>query len=99
MRTLMRVQVETEAGNRAIKDGTLPKVIQSTLERLKPEGAFFTTLDGARTAYFVFDMAEPSQIPAIAEPFFMELNAKVDFYPAMNVDDVQKGLQNLPPMS
>jgi hypothetical protein len=38
-------------------------------------------------------LSEPSQIPAIAEPFFQELGAKVTFTPVMNFDDVQAGLQ------
>lgn len=41
----------------------------------------------------VFDMKDPSEMPVIAEPFFTELNAKVDFCPVMNADDLQKGLK------
>jgi hypothetical protein len=91
---LMRVQMDATAGNHAIKDGTLPKVFQSTMDHHKPESAFFTTLDGMRTAYFVFDMTDSSQIPSIAEPFFIGLNAKVDFFPVMNADELQRGLQS-----
>jgi hypothetical protein len=41
----------------------------------------------------VFDLKDPSEIPGIAEPFFMHLNAKVDFCPVMNAEDLQKGLE------
>jgi hypothetical protein len=95
MRTLMRVQMDTEAGNRAIKDGSLGKAIQSTLEQLHAEAAYFTTLDGQRTAYVVFDLHESAQMPVIAEPFFMGMMAKVDFTPVMNAEDLQVGLQNM----
>jgi len=94
MRMLLRVQMDTETANRAIKEGTLPAVLQSTLERYKPEAAYFATHEGARAAYLVLDVADPAQIPVIAEPFFMNFKAKVDFFPAMNADEVQKGVQD-----
>ena len=95
MRMLMKVQMDTAAANRAIGDGTLPKLLRSTMEHLKPEAAYFTTSDGARTGYLVFDLTDPAQIPAAAEPFFMELQAKIDFVPVMSAEDVQTGLQSL----
>jgi hypothetical protein len=33
---LMKAQLPTEAGNRAIKDGTLPEIIRKTLEAGRP---------------------------------------------------------------
>jgi hypothetical protein len=36
-----------------------------------------------------------SGIPPFAEPFFRELNANVELAPAMNGDDLQKGLSQL----
>jgi hypothetical protein len=95
MRMMMRVQVDSAVGSKAIKDGTLPRVIQSTMERFKPEAAYFTSVDGQRTGYFVLDIADVSQIPMIAEPLFMELEAKIDIIPVMNAEDLAKGLQLL----
>jgi hypothetical protein len=40
-------------------------------------------------------MPDSSAIPPFAEPFFMELNANVQIAPAMNGDDLQKGLSEL----
>jgi hypothetical protein len=51
--------------------------------------------DGRRTAYFVFDLPEPSAIPVFAEPFFVEMEAEVQFSPVMNGEDLQKGLSSL----
>jgi len=62
------------------------------LGSLKPEAAYFTTVNGSRTAYVIFDMADVSQIPSIAEPLFSGFNAEVDFTPVMNQDDLLKGL-------
>lgn len=92
MRTLLKVVMEVEASNNAIKSGKLPEVIKATADRLKPEATYFFASEGCRTCLMVFDMSDPSQIPVIAEPFFMELNAKLEFQPVMNMEDLQKGL-------
>lgn len=92
MRVLMKAEFDTEAGNQAIRDGKLPQVLGATLERLKPEAAYFTTIGGHRGAYIVFDLQDPSDIPMIAEPLFMEMGAKIELLPVMNADDVQSGL-------
>jgi hypothetical protein len=93
MRTLVKITLETVAANAAIKSGELPKLIAATMERLKPEAAYFTTEDGRRMAFMVFDMKEPSDIPGIAEPWFMATNAKVEFCPVMTPEDVKSGLE------
>jgi len=97
MRTLVTVTVGTEAGNGAIKDGSLPKIIEAFMREYKPEAAYFTTTEGGeRSALFVIDLADPSAIPSMAEPFFMGLNARVTFRPVMNPDELSAGLQRLP---
>jgi hypothetical protein len=95
MRMLMTVEMDTAASNQAIKDGSLPKMMESTLGQLHPEAAYFTTHEGHRTAYIFFDLHEEAQMVKIAEPFFLGLNAKVDWSPAMNAEDLQKGLSQL----
>jgi hypothetical protein len=95
MRVMAKVEVPVESGNQGIKSGVLPKVIGQFAERWKPEAMYFTTFDGMRTAYLVFDMPDSSAIPSFAEPFFMELNANVQIAPAMNGDDLQKGLSQV----
>lgn len=93
MRMLMKVSVPVEAGNRAIKDGVLPKTMMNFVERYKPEAAYFTAENGQRTAFFVFDLKEPSMIPTIAEPFFANLDAAIHYSPAMNVEDMRTGVE------
>jgi len=87
--------MDTERSNEAIRNGTLPKMIQEAVEHLKPEAAYFTTDHGKRTAFLVFDMQESSQMPVTGEPFFLNLGAEVSYTPVMNLDDVQKGLSQL----
>ena len=96
MRMMLKVSIPVEPGNTAVKDGSLKKVIGESLERLKPEAAYFLAEDGRRTAIMVFDLADQSQIPSIAEPFFLAFNAAVSIAPVMNADDLKKGLETLP---
>ena len=92
MRMMLKVTIPVETGNKANKDGSLARALQGTAERLKPEAAYFLADDGKRTALFFFNMQDTSQIPGIAEPLFMGLNASVTISPVMNADDLQKGL-------
>ncbi len=92
MRMMLRMWMPVETGNSAIKDGSLPRAFQSLTERLKPEAAYFFSDEGKRSAMFVFDMQDASQIPAIVEPLFMGMNVAVALCPVMNAADLQKGL-------
>jgi hypothetical protein len=90
MRCLMKVSMPVDAGNAAIADGSLPKTIESILGDLKPEAAYFAEEHGQRTAFIFFDLKDASQIPAVAEPWFLAFNAHVELHPAMNLDDLRK---------
>lgn len=90
MRFLMKASMPVETGNAVIVDGSLPKTIESILSDLKPEAAYFAEEDGKRTAFIFFDLKDASQIPAVAEPWFLAFNASVKFHPAMTLDDLKK---------
>jgi hypothetical protein len=92
---MIKVTVPVEAGNKALQEGTLPKVISDALERLRPEAAYFLPDRGIRSAIMVIDIKDPSEIPSIAEPFFTQLNAAVEFTPVMNAEDLKKGLERI----
>jgi hypothetical protein len=92
---MAKISIPVESGNRAIVNGSLPAVIQRTAERWHPEAMYFTTFDGRRTAFLVFNLPETEDLPSFAEPFFTELNAEVELAPAMDGADLQKGLTNL----
>ncbi|GAA4002901.1 hypothetical protein OG252_24155 [Streptomyces sp. NBC_01352] len=95
MRVLLKASMDTEKANEAIRNGTLGKLIQESVEQIKPEAAYFTAENGQRTAFLVFDMQDSSQMPVISEPFFLQLGAKISYTPIMNLEDVQKGLSQL----
>jgi hypothetical protein len=96
MRMLVDIQLPIEPFNTRVKEGTAAKIIQEILGDLKPEAAYFTARDGKRGGTMVIDVADASNIPAIAEPFFLHFNASVSFHPCMTPDDLAKaGLEKL----
>ncbi|HZC17087.1 MAG TPA: hypothetical protein VE309_10025 [Caulobacteraceae bacterium] len=95
MLIFMRVEIPVEAGNAAIASGDLPKVIQAFADKFKPEALHFASGDGMRTIYAVFDMADASDIPSVAEPFFTRLKARIDWQPCMDLADLRAGLAKL----
>lgn len=96
MRMMLRAVVDTEAGTEALRNGTMAKVIEQAMEQLHPEAAYFLTSDdGHRSAVIVFDLDDPSRIPAVSEPFFQSGAERVTLHPCMNLDDLQRGLAQL----
>jgi hypothetical protein len=95
MKVMLRAHLDTQISNEALKDGTLPKIVESMMERLKPEAAYFGPGEGGRTCTFVFDMQDSSMTPTIVEPLFEGLGARVEIQPVMNSEDLRKGLAAL----
>jgi hypothetical protein len=91
MRMMLKIMIPTEAGNRAIRDGSLPKILEGAVARLKAEAAYFVAENGVRTAMIFFDMRDSSDIPSIVEPLFMGIDAEVELLPVMNADDLRRG--------
>lgn len=89
MRFLVKVSFPVEAGNAAIKKDGL-KVIQKILEQQKPEAAYFIAEGGRRTGILIIDIKDASEIPGIAEPWFLALNASIEATPAMVPEDLKK---------
>jgi hypothetical protein len=90
MRFLLKVNIPADTGNAAAKAGKLGEKIQSILSDLKPEKVYFTDENGQRTAFIFLDMKDASQIPAIAEPWFLAFNARIEIHPVMTPEDLMK---------
>jgi hypothetical protein len=88
MRFLFRISIPVEAGNLAARNGF--QAIAQILEQQKPEAAYFIADGGRRTGILIMNMDDMSQLPAIAEPWFLALNASVEVTPAMVPDDLLK---------
>ena len=97
MRMMLRFTIPIEKGNQAFKDGSLGRTLESIMNKLKPEAAYFAPSDGKRGGMMFFDLAEPSQIVEVAEPLFSNLNAAIELVPVMNGDDLRKGIAKVTP--
>jgi hypothetical protein len=96
MRMLLHVKIPHREFNVAVKDGSVGKKISRILEETKPESVYFTEYNGQRGAIMIVDVADPSQVPAYAEPWFLLFNADVEFHIAMTPDELgRSGLEEL----
>ena len=93
MKMMLIVKIPAVKGSQAIHDGTLPKTVMGFIEKMKPEGSYFTTEEGKRAAYFFFDLSDATQIPSIAEPFFGNLDAEIELKPVMTAQDLKAGIE------
>ena len=88
MRMMLQVVMPVKSANAAVRAGQLGPFIQKILADLKPEAAFFTETNGTRSGYIFFDMKDSSQLPAIAEPWFLAFNATITVRPAMTPQEL-----------
>ena len=85
---MVKVAWDVEKGNELARSGELGHRVQSILEALKPEAAYFSATNGRRGGVLFVEMDRASQIPAIAEPFFLTANATVKIEPVMRPQDL-----------
>lgn len=96
MKMLLQVKFPHEPFNAAVRDGSVGKKIKSILEATKPEAVYFTEMDGCRGAILIVDLKDPSKVPSLAEPWFLQFNADCEFRIVMTPDVLAKaGLEEL----
>lgn len=96
MRFLMKITMPIEPFNSYVKDGSIGARMGKIMDDLKPEAIYFTADKGCRGATAVINLDNTSEIPAKAEPWFLMLNANIEFLPAMNGEDLaNSGLEAL----
>jgi hypothetical protein len=90
MRFLMRVVMPMEKFNKEVLAGTAGQTLGKILGDIKPEAAYFTTYEGKRAGYIIVNLPSASDLPRMAEPFFLTFDAEVEWYPVMLPEDLQK---------
>ncbi len=96
MRMLMNISFPVHEFNKGVSDGTVGGKIKSILEEIKPEAVYFTEQFGQRAAVMVVNLENASQVPALAEPWFLNFNASVEFHIAMTPGELSEaGLEAL----
>jgi len=93
MRMLLKINMPVEHGNQAAKSGALKKTIMTTMEKLKPEAAYFYPEGGNRNAIMIFDMKDSWELPPMVEPLFEALGASVYLTPVMTPEDLERGFK------
>jgi len=88
MRMLLHAKFPHEPFNTAVRNGTVGKTIERILAEMKAEAVYFTEYDGRRGAIMIVDVAEPSAVPALAEPWFLAFNADVSIHIVMSPQDL-----------
>ncbi|UCH84549.1 MAG: panthothenate synthetase [Candidatus Latescibacterota bacterium] len=94
MRMLVHVKIPNDEFNDAVRDGTAGEKMHDILEDAKPEAVYFTEYDGQRGAVMVVDVKDPSDVPKLAEPWFLLFDAEVEFHVAMTPQDLEKANLN-----
>ncbi len=90
MRMMMQVEMPLEPFNTAVRNGTAGPTMKRILDDAKPEAAYFGERDGRRGGILIVDLATPSDVPRLAEPWFLNFNAEVKFRVVMSPEDLAK---------
>lgn len=90
MRFLVKATLPVEAGNKLVRDPEFGQRIQEILGDIRPEAVYFAAEGGQRTVYIVVSFAETHELPRIAEPLWLALQADVEFIPAMAQEDFEQ---------
>ncbi len=88
MRMIMLVQIPIEPFNTLVRNGTVGARIKQILDAIKPEAVYFTEREGHRGGIFIVNVNSPSDVPRLAEPWFLGFNAEVEFRIAMTSEDI-----------
>jgi len=89
VRVLLTFTINPEKGDQLIKEGRIGETMESILEELQPEAAYFTDVEGTRGGFLVVNMEDASQIPAMTEPLLLGLGATIHMQPAMTPEDLR----------
>ncbi len=92
MRFLVHLDFPVEPFNSYVRDGSIGARIQKIMAHVKPEASYFSEHNGNRGAVLVVNIKDASDIPSIAEPFFLQFEASAEFRIAMSSEDLGKAI-------
>jgi hypothetical protein len=95
MRFLVKATIPVEAGNDLLRDPNFGTRLQQILGDIGPEAAYFTAQDGQRTIYLIVNMEGAHELPRVAEPLWLALEADVDRVPVMDQADMVKATPSI----
>jgi hypothetical protein len=96
MKMILEVRMPHEPFNTLVRKGTVGNLLGKIVEEIRPEAVYFTEMEGQRGGIFLIDVKEPSDVPRLAEPFFLNFNADCKFRIVMNPEDLKKaGLEEI----
>jgi hypothetical protein len=90
MRMMMLIQCPPEPFNTLIRNGTVGATMKKILDDTKPEAAYFSEREGKRGCVLIIDLQGPSDVPRLAEPWFLSFNAEVEFRICMLPEELGK---------
>jgi hypothetical protein len=82
----MRATIPVLAGNEMVK-GNMEATLNKIMEDVRPKEAYFAIENGQRTIYFIVDVEKASDMPRLAEPLWLALEADVEVIPTMSASD------------
>ncbi len=88
MRMMMLVQIPIEPFNTPGQERSHWGEDEADSGRGKPEHVWFSERDGKRGGILIVNVDSPSDVPRLAEPWFLTLNAEVEFRIAMTPEDL-----------
>jgi len=96
MRMIMLVQFPIEPFNTLVKNGSMGAKMKQLLDATKPDHVWFSERNGKRGGIMIVNLDSPSDVPRLAEPWFLALNAEVEFRIAMTPEDLgRSGLDSI----
>lgn len=90
MRVMLKVTIPVEAGNAVTKAGTMSETIRSLVADMKPEAVYLTLENGQRALYIFLEVQEGSDLPRLGEPWFLALNASLEWRPVALPEELAK---------
>lgn len=90
MKLLFNITFPVEKFNHVAREGVAGHKLAAILEATKPEAVYFTGNHTGRGATAIYEVTDGAAIPALAEPWFMTFDAKIEYSIAINAQEMSK---------